>query len=131
MFGYLTRGADQPCPYCHSKNVRLATAAERPFGPFVPLTAFRKCELCGGVFEPPASMRLAVEVVLFGAAMIVATTVGLLMGDGLFSGVLWGAARYIVSAMALLGGVTIFWAGIRGVRANRNADHEEDDTRSI
>ena len=127
---HLTRGKDRPCPHCRSTNVRLAKAGEHPFWYGSTLTAIRKCNLCGRLFEPPASRRLAIEVVLFGLAMTVIAPVELVMEDAPLFGMLPGAARYVVAVLALYGGISVLWAGVRGLRAQRKADPEAGENRS-
>jgi hypothetical protein len=122
---HLTRGADRPCPFCRSGNVRLAEAGEHSVWWGATLTAIRRCNLCGRLFEPPASRGLAIGVALFGLAMTVSAAVGFVVEDAPLFGMLPGVARYALSALALYGGVCVLWAGVRGLRTPRQADPEE------
>lgn len=51
------------CPTCLSSDTRLARKGEKPKIVFV-IKAWRRCNVCGGVFQPPSSLLLCMMVAI-------------------------------------------------------------------
>lgn len=123
----LTSGVDEPCPYCRSRNVRFARPGELSHWYVTSLTAPRKCELCGQIFEPRSSRGLALGVVCFGLAMLVCAGAFLLGAIELWNQ--WGSTpRYVLSALGACGGLMLTSAGLRALRSTgaKIGDAEEE-----
>jgi hypothetical protein len=58
------------CQVCLSERLILCPAGERPRR-FLEIRAFRKCQNCGFVFEPPIRLAYAIAVTCLGAALCV------------------------------------------------------------
>ena len=119
----MTTGTADRCPHCGNSSLRLASEQERPSRWTLALAAYRKCETCGHVFEPPARMRLIVGVGLFGFAMLVCSvcSVASLITEKSPSGLLVTSKTLAIVLNVLIawGGLTTIGSAWGGWRARR------------
>ncbi len=112
------KGKNGACPSCGSACIRLATKAEHPNDEFVTLKAYRVCEVCAKVFEPPTSRTACVAICVIAVScalwFLVARVLpwfGKMVGDGDWS--LSGIGLCLLYTFAVIGGFQIAYAGAK------------------